>query len=321
MPDDLIPADSELPAEGASPAPPKKPSDIVSVFIGPDGIRAGWRLLIFFAFLIATGFVVQVILTHIPSIARHFPRGGGAAVMTPTFAIFGEGLMLFCLLVAVTIMSLIEKRSFADYGLPPSQFFGKRFWLGVPYGFAMLSLLLVAIAALHGFSPGSVGLPGADAIKYGILYGIAFIMVGLFEEFSFRGYTQATLGSGIGFWPAAILLSLAFGAIHLNNSGEAIFGAAMAGAFGLLAAFTLARTGTIWFAIGMHAGWDWAETYFYGTPDSGMLAKGHLLNSTFHGANWLTGGSVGPEGSFFVPVVLALGALGIHFLFPAKQPS
>lgn len=319
MPDEMIPADLQFPAQSPSPAPPPKPDGIVAVFIGPNGIRAGWRLLMFLAFFIGVGFIVQEILLHIPFIVRHFPRNSAPTEMTPGLGIFSEGLNLFCLLVAVVLMTLIEKRSFAEYGLPGRQFLGKRFWQGVPYGFAMLSLLLLAIGALHGYSVGPEDLSSTDAVKFGVLYGIVFLLVGFFEEFSFRGYMQATLGSGIGFWPAAILLSLAFGAIHLGNSGEAIFGAAMAGSFGLLAAFSLARTGSLWFAIGLHASWDWAETYFYGTPDSGLLAKGHLFSASFHGAKWLTGGTVGPEGSYFVPVILALGALGIHFLFPAKQ--
>jgi uncharacterized protein len=323
MPDEMIPADSQFPAQNTSPAPPpQKPSGIETVFLGPNGIRAGWRLLMFVAFFIGTGLLLRVILTHIPVIARHIPQGNqGPAVMTPGLGMLLEGVNLFCLLVAVIFMTLIEKRSFADYGLPGSQFLGKRFWQGIPYGFAMLSLLLLTIKAFHGYSLGSDDLTSGAAIHYGILYGIVFLMVGLFEELSFRGYMQATLGSGIGFWPAAIVLSIGFGAIHLGNSGEAIFGASMAGAFGLLAAFALARTGNLWFPIGMHAGWDWAETYFYGTPDSGLLAKGHLFSASFHGANWITGGSVGPEGSYFVPVVLALAAVGIHFLFPAKQKA
>jgi hypothetical protein len=164
-----------------------------------------------------------------------------------------------------------------------------------------------------------MALSGADALKYGALYGIAFLMVGLFEEFSFRGYMQATLGSGIGFWPAAIILSILFGAIHLSNGGEAWFGAAMAGSFGVLAAFCLQRTGNIWFPIGMHATWDWSETFFYSVPDSGFLAKGHLFNSTFHGPTWLTGGTVGPEGSVFAFLVLLIGGIGVHFIFPKKQ--
>lgn len=293
-------------------------SGIENIFMGPHGIRAGWRLLIFvllmFACLQTEGFTLK----HTPGVAAWF-KAQDPQVMTPPVAIFSESILLLALLISTAVMTVIEKRTYADYYLPLKQFLGKRFWQGVPYGFALLSLLLVLIAAFHGFSLGGMALSGADALKFGALYGISFLMVGIFEEFCFRGYMQATLGPSIGFWPAAIILSILFGAVHLSNLGEAWYGAAMAGSFGILASFGLQRTGNIWFPIGMHAAWDWAETYFYGVPDSGFLAKGHFLNSTFHGPAWLTGGTVGPEGSVFAFLVLVIGGVGIHFVFPRKQ--
>jgi hypothetical protein len=36
-----------------------------------------------------------------------------------------------------------------------------------------------------------------------------------------------------------------------------------------------------------------------------MSSPGHLLSSSFHGPAWLTGGSVGPEGSVLVFVMIA----------------
>jgi len=295
-----------------------QPSAMRNIFMGPSGIRAGWRLLLFILFWMACVQAEGFVLHHIPAVVT-WHKAQDMNVMTPALTIFSEFITLFALVVATLLMTLIEKRTYADYYLPLNQAFGKRFWQGVPYGFAMLSLALGLIAALHGFSLGSLALSGADALKYGALYGIAFLMVGLFEEFSFRGYMQATLGSGIGFWPAAIILSILFGAIHLSNGGEAWFGAAMAGSFGVLAAFCLQRTGNIWFPIGMHAAWDWSETFFYSVPDSGFLAKGHLFNSTFNGPTWLTGGTVGPEGSVFAFLVLLIGGIGVHFIFPKKQ--
>jgi membrane protease YdiL (CAAX protease family) len=289
-----------------------------NIFVGPNGIRAGWRLLIFVAIFLALAYCVQFVLFHIPAVLAYqqaHPKG----VVTPAGQIIGEGLSVLFLIISALIMTKIEKRSFADYGLPLSQAFGKRFWQGVPLGLAMLSLLMGLIAIFHGFSLGGLAVTGTEAIKYGLLYGLGFILVGISEEFSFRGYMQSTLASGMGFWPAAIVLGIAFGAVHLGNPGEAKYGALMAGLFGIVAAFSLQRTGNIWFAVGMHASWDWGETYLYSVPDSGLLAQGHLLNSSFHGPTWLTGGSVGPEGSAFVFLVLLIWALAIHLLFPAKQ--
>jgi membrane protease YdiL (CAAX protease family) len=201
-------------------------SGIENIFMGPSGIRSGWRLLIFIFLMLACLKAEAFTLKHIPGVDAWL-KAQDQNVFTPALAIVSEGIMLLALLVATGVMALIEKRTYADYYLPMNQFLGKRFWQGVPYGFAMLSLLLVLIAAFHGFSLAGMALPGADALKFGALYGIAFLMVGLFEEGCFRGYMQATLGPGIGFWPAAIILSILFGAIHLSNLGEAWFGAAV----------------------------------------------------------------------------------------------
>jgi uncharacterized protein len=303
---------------GTAPGAAAPPSALQKIFIGPSGIRAGWRLAIFLAIFLAFAGSANFAVRHIPAL-RDAAQQINKGVFSPGVMIANEGLTVLFLVVAAGIMTKIEKRTFADYGLPLSEAFGKLFWQGVPLGFAMLSLLLAIIAALHGFSLSGMAVTGAEAVKYGVLYGIGFILVGIFEEFSFRGYMQATLTSGMGFWPAALILSFIFGAGHLGNPGEAIFGAIMAGSFGLLAAFALRRTGNIWLPIGMHASWDWGETYFYGTPDSGLLAQGHLLNSSFHGPAWLTGGSVGPEGSWLVFAVLIIWALIIHLLFPARK--
>jgi len=297
-----------------SPQTGQSPSLVHKVFLGPNGIRAGWRLLIFFAVFAAIGWVVQFIIVHTP-VLRDFARTYGGPVMTPLGQILGV-LTPLILVLSVAVMARIEKRSFADYGLPLSQAFGKRFWQGVPLGFLMLCLMLGLMAAFGAYSIDGEAVHGFEALEDAALYAFGFICVGIFEEFSFRGYLQSTLGSGIGFWPAAIILSIVFGAIHLNNPGEAHIGALMAGSFGLLSAFALWRTGNIWLSIGMHASWDWGETYFFGTPDSGLVAQGHWLNSSFHGQQWLTGGSVGPEGSLLVYVVLVVWAVVIAVWFP-----
>src|SRR5204863_170214 len=80
-----------------------------------------------------------------------------------------------------------------------------------------------------------------DLLRWGMLWAVFFVFVGLFEEFLFRGYTQYTLADSIGFWPAAIVLSCLFGAVHLGNPGEGWVGAAGVVMIGLVFAFALRR--------------------------------------------------------------------------------
>src|SRR5262249_50889267 len=90
--------------------------------------------------------------------------------------------------------------------------------------------------------------------------------------------------------------------------GESWVGALNVVAYALFASLTLRRTGSLWFAIGMHAAWDDAQSYLYGVADSGVRMDGHLLQAHAHGPDWLTGGTVGPESS-----VLAFAALALAF--------
>jgi len=231
-----------------------------------------------------------------------------------------EALFEFAGLVAAAVPAVIlmrvEKRPWAAYGLPLRRAFGKVFWLGALWGFLGISVLIFSLYGLHDFTFGPIVLHGARVMKFAAYWAVMFLLVGLFEEFLFRGYTQFTLTRGIGFWPAAIILSTSFGLVHLGNEGELWTGALAAASIALFFCLTLRRTGSLWFAVGFHAAWDWGESFFYSVPDSGLPAPGHLLNSSLHGAVWLTGGSVGPEGSVLCFVVIALFWIGFDRVYP-----
>jgi uncharacterized protein len=272
-----------------------------------------------FLWIVLSG-VLTVALVAIPAI-RAWTYTQNLRIMTPSLLLFGEGTAAFALILSALVVARLEQHSFADYGLPLHGGSLKRAAQGLFLGFAMVSALMGLIALAHGFSFGQRALAAWDIARYGLSYALGFMTLAFFEEFSYRGYLQATLASGIGFWPAALVLSIFFAAIHLYNAGETAVGVVMAACFGLLAAFSLRRTGSIWLAIGMHMAWDWGLTYFYSVPDSGISAVGHLMKSSLHGSHWITGGLAGPEGSVFAFVVLAATAVGIHYWFPAGQKA
>ena len=218
-------------------------------------------------------------------------------------------------------MAQIESRSPGTYGLPLRGAFGRLFWQGCLIGLLEVSGLIGLIAAFGGYSFGDLALCGQELLRWGMLWAVLFIFVGLFEEFLFRGYTQYTLAESIGFWPAAALLSCLFGAVHLRNPGEGWVGAAGVATIGLIFAFALRRTGNLWLVVGWHASFDFGETFLYSVPNSGVVFSGHLSNASLHGAAWLTGGTVGPEGSVFSFLTMGILALAIHVLFPAKKTA
>jgi uncharacterized protein len=117
-----------------------------------------------------------------------------------------------------------------------------------------------------------------------------------------------------------IITSLILSVAHAGNSGEAMLGLVGVFAVGLLACLMLRRTGDLWFPIGFHFSWDYAESFIFGVPDSsGNVAAGHLLSTHMHGSKWLTGGSVGPEGSLLVFVLLGLTTFAFHRVYPSMR--
>jgi membrane protease YdiL (CAAX protease family) len=304
-----------IPEPGSAPSVPLEPRQVKTsnAFVGDHGIRAGWRLLIYVGIVVVASVLVSLAIAAILHPRRGVPPSVWAQLTQEVvgFAIaFG----------AAMIMSRIEHRPVGAYGLPRRELFGGKFWLGFLFGLLEISILIWLIRAFGGYSFGQLALHGRDILSWGLFHLVLFTFVGLFEEFLFRGYMQYTLADGIGFWPAALILSFLFGGVHLGNPGEGWVGAASVVMIALLFCFSLKRTGNLWYAVGLHASFDWGETFLYSVPNSGIVMKGHLSDAILQaGPKWLTGGTIGPEGSVFCFLTILLQFLVVMWLFPAKK--
>jgi uncharacterized protein len=303
-------------SSGTQPEVPKPGNPYASrypgiLFLNKTGLRAGWRLAIYTALFI----ILLVISTFLLSELLRPSRGVGS----PSFQLAAESAMFIAAFFPAWVLSRLEARPLGVYGLPARGAFGKLFWQGCLFGFSEIFLLIGLVAAFGGYSFGTLTGHGGTIWKWALFWGAFFVVVGLFEEFFFRGYALYTLADGIGFWPATILLSVFFGAVHKQNSGEDWIGVAGVMFVGLFWCFTLKRTGSLWFAVGMHAAFDFGETFLFSVPNSGMIFSGHLSNATLHGPKWLTGGTPGPEGSVFDFAILSLFFLVFDRWYPARR--
>ena len=275
------------------------------MILGPNGLRAGWRILIFALLFAAFSWSMNQCLRF--AVHHHWiPRPPDPSKsFSPQAVIFGDSLFFLYVLVPTAIMAKIERRPIGAYGIPARGAFGKLFWEGWVWGFAALTALVVILRLTGNFYFGQVTLHGASIFYFGLMWGIAFLLVGFAEEYMLRGYLQYTLTQGIGFWPAAIALSLLFGWMHTHNVGETWVGILDVVLAGLMLCAALWKTGNLWFSIGLHFSWDWAESYFYGVRDSGTIAQGTLFTPSVPASRpwWLTGGTVGPEGSIFSCII------------------
>ncbi len=151
----------------------------------------------------------------------------------------------------------------------------------------------------------------ASIARHQVLLVTYFAAVGMSEEIVNRGYPLRELAQGIGFWPAAIAASLL-------SEGDSAMGSLGVFAFAMFASASLRATGSLWFAIGYHAAWDYGESGLLGIPDSSFLLSGALGETRVTGLPLLTGGAAGPEGSLLTIAVLTV--LSAWFVRIGRRP-
>jgi len=296
--------ESTAPVSSVSPPAP----GIRSLFVGLRGLRAGWRLLIFLGLLLVLIGGLALVRNGGLQGIRDAQKHVGSITVTPLLMGTSEAITFAILCFVTFIMGRFEHRKFSEYGLSLRQALGKDFGIGCLFGLFSIGGTLLAMYLLHGFRITGFALQGKEILYALTGWAIAFLLVGLFEEFLNRGYLQYTLASGIGFWPAAFVMSAFFAFGHAFNPHETLAGVASVMLFGLLLCLFLRRSGSLWCAVGFHTAYDWGQTLF-GVPDSGIAPYHNLFNSAFSGPQWLTGGVVGPEASVLTPIALALVAL------------
>ena len=268
-------------------------------FVGRQGIRAGWRLLIYFgaigAILAWNWFLLRRLeapLSRIPS---------------PWDSMFGMGFVVAVQIIAALLMGRIERRSLADYGLPFRLIFRKQFWTGALWGAVMTSLVFAIVWAAHGYTPGSLVLSPREIAKYGLLWAVTTLVWAFFEEFSFRGYLQFTLTSGMGFWPAAVLTCLLYTVVEVQKH---YIGVVRIVAQGIFLCLALRRTGNLWFGIGWGTAAMWCTDFVYAHQESSPYATGYLLHDSVRNWSWL---------NVLCGVVTAASCLLLAQVYPDKK--
>ncbi|MDE3201645.1 MAG: CPBP family intramembrane metalloprotease [Acidobacteriota bacterium] len=348
----------EIVSPFSSQGPGKDPYEWVQwAFIGEDGLRAGWAVVLFYALFRAFSLALG-------SIALAFyPQLASSNFSAPT-AIAGQSLGLAAVAGAAILVARLKGRSILDYYLRDRHWVW-RFWSGVLAGFLALSALMGALRAGNWVELSRTTLSMQHLALYAVLWAIVFLLTGFLEEGAFRCFLLNTLERGInfwwafavvsaacmkllltepssgawgvylmallglvpciilhhlrsenaGFWQATWVTSTLFGLWHTGNHGENPIGIFAAAAIGLVFCVSVRLTGSAWWAIGCHMAWDWAETFFYGTPDSGLTANGHFFTAQPIGNPVLSGGTVGPEGSIIALVVIQLLLVAILLLY------
>jgi membrane protease YdiL (CAAX protease family) len=325
---------------------PQRASTMRRVFIGPFGLRAGWSLLIYLSILFFIIFGGHVIRQYVEAGHSHsaiatrptdssVPATKSLATAPMLTRTFFEGMAFPILLLLSWLMAAIERRKLSAFGLGGVHSL-RRFLAGVAWGLLAMSLLIATLCCFHLLSFDSRLLHGLTILRWGFIQFLAFLFVGLVEEYAFRGYLQFTLTRGlvcignlvsrpharaIAFWLASTVTCALFLLAHTSNGGENKLGLLQVFVVGIVFVIALWRTGSLWWAIGFHMAWDWAQSFLYGVPDSGGLMQGRLFATHAMGNSFFSGGTDGPEGSVFCIPILLLVVVVLFFTHSSPQPS
>jgi membrane protease YdiL (CAAX protease family) len=327
----MIPTEPDAPERTARPADsgvlePAQHHSAANIFLDREGLRPIWGIALF---LILWELIRQFIF---PLCEALFPSASASGpLITARREFTFESAALLSVAIATWLMAKLEGRTIASYGFAPQQGL-RNFLTGLATGAALLSSL---IAALHAFGLlvfDARLLFGPNVLRTGLIWTAGFLLVAFAEEMLLRGYLQFTItrvlnplfgrilaplsADHAGFWSAAIILSIAFGYGHNGNPGESPLGLINAALIGLVFCLSLWRTGSLWWAIGFHAAWDWAQSFLYGVADSGLMVQGHLFATHPIGRPILSGGLTGPEGSILLLAILPLACAAIVLTLP-----
>jgi uncharacterized protein len=284
-----------------------------SIWRGSEGLRRGWAVPLY---VIMAAAIAAVLFGIVYWLAHLTPADMSALRSQLVPGIRLALVIAECggLLLATAVMARIEGRSWLDYGLR-----GRRapilFGQGAFWGALLMSALVGVLALAHGLRITAPSRPVESLIESGLLWAAMFLPAALAEELLFRGYPFFRLARAGSPVRAAVVMSICFGLAHLGNREETIIGLLQVVDIGLVFCLAVWRTRSLWWALGAHAAWNWAQTFVFGCATSGLAATGQWLTCAPSGPAWLSGGATGPEGSILsIPAFALLAWIAVRTL-------
>ena len=278
-------------------------------------LRAHWRsprnwaavAILVLAFVVQTP--VEDAIDHpIARIAGWHMIDGGMMALAPYAALMVVRLAWNLLLVAV-ICRVLGRRFAASPMTGPA--IGRAIVIGIATGLFVMTAAIGAIIATGSASATIAGQSPAAAVANGVGWMVFDFVGATGEELFGRVAVLLVVERFVG-WRGAVLVSgLSFSVLHLGNPGASAIWLVRLFLQGMLLAYAVYRTRSLWWSVGYHTGWNWASAPLFGAAGSGYLDQGHLFDFTPTGTTFITGGAIGPEGSVFafVAVLMALGFL------------
>lgn len=187
--------------------------------------------------------------------------------------------------------------------------------LGFGGGIALMSVVIGTLALL-----GHYHIVGHN--DRNVLWGVVAMAIvsGFLEELFLRAIVFRISEEGVGTIAAIVLSSLLFGFLHYQNPNATVISSvAIALEAGTLLAAAYLWRRRLWLAIGIHAGWNFAQSGVFGVPVSGIKLKGVFIGQ-LSGPEVLTGGAFGPEAGLVALIVCLCAFAYVLGLAMKREP-
>jgi uncharacterized protein len=256
-------------------------------------VRPVWRILLFFVFFFVLAAAGHLAISPLP---RHPLQWGSWTV-----------LALAALVAGWVLLSRVDQRppGALGFGLHRAAVGEALSGLAIGGGLIAAAVLLLLLSGAAYFVPDS-GAAGEYLLflAWTLLF---FTIAATFEEAVFRGYPFQVLVEWIGVWPAVVVGSLVFSYLHGQNPNVTRLALANIFLAGVLLSIAYLKTRSLWFATGVHVGWNWSMASLFDFPVSGLGFETPLYTGVPAGEDWWTGGAFGPEAGLAGTLVLAGG--------------
>lgn len=229
-------------------------------------------------------------------------------------------LFLTAVMILVTCLfcKLIQKRKMRTLGYKKPKMW-KEYGIGMGVGIGMMAVIVLAgvVTGSMSLQFNSEAFTGAGLGTLALIFG-GFLIQGMAEEVICRGYFLVSLARERGnVWLAIIVSSVAFGALHLGNSGIAPLAFVNLVLFGIFAGVYFVQRGSIWGVAAVHSIWNFAQGNIFGVLVSGNDFGTTVFTSAINeDLTILNGGDFGLEGGILTTIVMLAG---IVILLQTKQ--
>ncbi|MET0754803.1 MAG: type II CAAX endopeptidase family protein [Pseudoxanthomonas sp.] len=173
----------------------------------------------------------------------------------------------------------------------------------------LAAVLLFVVVTVELWAARAYAITGVGDAPLWTLFLLTAVAPAISEEIVSRGILFRLTEEGLGTWIALAVSALFFGFAHAFNPGATLWSSvAISLEAGVLFGLLYHVTRSLWWCIGLHAGWNFVPGAVFGIPVSGIEVDG-LFDSRLQGPDWLDGGGFGAEAS--VLTVLTCGIVSL----------